>query len=287
MVWFAIGALSLAVIGLLAWPVFARSRRAESVGREAGGIDETDYLAAQAAAENDGEARRRLLAASRAKAKTTDPLSAPPSAATRLRGAGILLIGAVPIAAVSVYLVLGRPDYQDTDQTPASISGAPDADAGAAEAIAQMPAGERLAMIENMVDGLSARLAEKPDDLEGWQMLARSNTALGRYDDGVKALETALENFPDNEALRLAYAQSLFARRNRAGEPIDAQTTNAFEAVLAINSDQPLALFVLGEAASLSGKKPEAARYWKRLLAIMPPDAPETAQLADMIEALD
>jgi cytochrome c-type biogenesis protein CcmH len=38
---------------------------------------------------------------------------------------------------------------------------------------------ERQTMIRTMVEGLAERLAQQPDDVEGWLMLARSYATLG------------------------------------------------------------------------------------------------------------
>lgn len=58
-------------------------------------------------------------------------------------------------------------------------------------AAAQMSADERTAMIQGMVDGLAARLADAPDDPAGWLRLARAYGVLGRKDDAADALTKA------------------------------------------------------------------------------------------------
>ena len=47
------------------------------------------------------------------------------------------------------------------------------------KAAAQMPAGDRQQMIRSMVQRLADRLEDEPDDLEGWQRLARAYEVLG------------------------------------------------------------------------------------------------------------
>ena len=121
------------------------------------GIEETDYLAAQAVEGDDVDARRRLLADARAKKKASTGLNPEKTKSHNFKGAAIILAGVVPIAAVSLYLVLGRPDYSQADKSP--IPEAP----SATEMIAQMPEADRAAMIENMVAGLADRLAENPE----------------------------------------------------------------------------------------------------------------------------
>ncbi len=57
---------------------------------------------------------------------------------------------------------------------------------------------QRQAMIKQMVERLAQRLAEKGDDLEGWQRLVRAYTVLGQRDDAVRALGDARRNFEGN-----------------------------------------------------------------------------------------
>ena len=57
--------------------------------------------------------------------------------------------------------------------------GAPGPSAADVEAASRMSAGDRDTMIRTMVEGLAERLAENPDDLEGWLRLARSYEVLG------------------------------------------------------------------------------------------------------------
>ncbi|MGQ0456667.1 MAG: c-type cytochrome biogenesis protein CcmI [Hyphomicrobium sp.] len=50
---------------------------------------------------------------------------------------------------------------------------------------------QRAAKINDMVEGLAARLKAQPNDLNGWQKLIRAYTALGRRDDALKAAADA------------------------------------------------------------------------------------------------
>ncbi len=56
-------------------------------------------------------------------------------------------------------------------------------------------------MIDDMVAGLDRRLAENPDDAEGWQRLVHSYVVLGRRDEAADALARGLEALgPESEA---------------------------------------------------------------------------------------
>ncbi len=60
-----------------------------------------------------------------------------------------------------------------------------------AEAVAALPADERMAVIRGMVDRLAGRLASQGDDVEGWLKLLRAYTVLGERDKAAAALADA------------------------------------------------------------------------------------------------
>jgi cytochrome c-type biogenesis protein CcmH len=63
--------------------------------------------------------------------------------------------------------------------------------------------------ISAMVDGLAARLAQSPDDLEGWVMLVRAYAVLGQADNARSALSSARTFFADDaQALAMLSAQA-------------------------------------------------------------------------------
>lgn len=77
---------------------------------------------------------------------------------------------------------------------------APGPDADAIAAASEMSEEDRAAMIEGMVSGLATRLADDPDDLQGWLRLIRAYTVMGREEDREAALETARATFAGDEA---------------------------------------------------------------------------------------
>jgi len=69
----------------------------------------------------------------------------------------------------------------------------------AADSIAAMSPAERDKRIAEMVEGLSARLKQNGNDLEGWMRLVRSYVVLGRRDDAVTALSSARGQFSGDD----------------------------------------------------------------------------------------
>jgi cytochrome c-type biogenesis protein CcmI len=87
-------------------------------------------------------------------------------------------------------------------------SAAPQIDPETRAQIESMSAEEQMAMINNMVDRLALRLAEDPNDFEGWMRLIRARTVMGDLEQARRDLEKALEVFPrDTERGQILQAQ--------------------------------------------------------------------------------
>lgn len=97
---------------------------------------------------------------------------------------------AIPLAAIYLYLVIG-----DTrGLLPQSqLANATQLQGGNGEG---MPPDH--AEVKAMVDGLAARLKENPDDMEGWVMLGRSYTIMGRFDEASTVYAKLVQMAPDN-----------------------------------------------------------------------------------------
>jgi cytochrome c-type biogenesis protein CcmH len=70
------------------------------------------------------------------------------------------------------------------------------------QAAQAMPAGQRLAMIQAMVEGLASRLEKAPRDADGWIKLIRSRMVLGDTELARQALERGLKEFSDDQQQR-------------------------------------------------------------------------------------
>ncbi len=142
------------------------------------------------------------------------------------------------------------------------------------QAAKDMPPEQQTQMIRGMVEGLAARLAEQPDDVEGWRMLARSYRVLG---DNAKAAEAARQvasRLPEDPTAQLDYAQALLALE-RDDAPLSAMAIEQLKRVAELDADNPEVLYFLGRAAAEQGDPERARAYWQRLLAQMPAAAPQ------------
>lgn len=131
---------------------------------------------------------------------------APARAAPRPWGAIAFFAALVPIGAIGLYATLGNPKAMD----PAALAAA-----------AANPASD--AQIEAMVEQLAQKVRERPDDVQGWILLARSYNATGKPQKALEAFKHLATIAPDDPAVLADYADSLAlsqgGEKNLSGEP--------------------------------------------------------------------
>ena len=88
--------------------------------------------------------------------------------------------------ALTTPLIAGVAYWRTVDPTPAEAT-----IWSQAAALAELPPAQQQAMIEGMVAALAARLAETPDDAEGWLRLGRSYLTLERWSEAQAAYQRA------------------------------------------------------------------------------------------------
>lgn len=163
------------------------------------------------------------------------------------RVAGVALVLLVPVLAVVMYASLSDWDWKATQAAAA-----------------------RSEDIEQMLHQLEAKLADNPQDTNGWMLLGRSYMALGRYPRAVDAYQHAYDLSQGQnveaviglgEALTLTDDASLVGR---AGQ--------LFEAALAKAPTHPKALWYGSVAALQAGDLRRGRDRLRLLLAQNPPD---------------
>ncbi len=154
------------------------------------------------------------------------------------------------------------------------------------EAAGEMSEEERAAMIEDMVAGLAARLEQDPDDLAGWLRLGRSYMVLERPEDATRAYARAAELAPDDVRVLVDYGEAMLAAAGDV-ERLPADFIALMRRVLALDPDNPVALWFVGVAEMRAGNAQVARAHWQTLLDGLPPDAPERAELERRIEVIE
>lgn len=224
--------------------------------RDAGKLDARRYDQARRAVEHDIGA---LLLAADA------PMPAPARPSRRL--VGVLALAVVVIAAVG-YWKTGAPSLAF-----------PGASVATAEASASAANGQiGMQQIAAMVDQLAARLQKNPDDAQGWTMLARSYTVLGRFDDALPAYARASELQPNNPQLLADYADAVGATKGTANNP---QSIALIERALRADPKHAKSLALSGTIAYERGDYATAIAEWQKIADGLPPGS----ELGERVQA--
>ena len=124
--------------------------------------------------------------------------------------------------------------------------------------------------VNQMVASLAARLQQQPDDVDGWAMLGRSYMTLGNYTEAARAYDRAVQlESAQNAQTLVALGVALVEGNQRQ---ITARAVSMFENALAIEPNNPEALFWGGISAYQSGNPSLAADRWELLLGTNPPE---------------
>ncbi len=179
------------------------------------------------------------------------------------------LIIAVPMLAGALYFHLGSRDAL-------TVSGIASADGSlSGKSSAEPPS------VQEMVGRLAARLEQQPDDAEGWLMLGRSYMVMKRYREAADAFDRVHALVGDNPGVLLLSAEALALSNGGrfAGRPDE-----LIKKALALSSNEPMALWLAGMAASQRGDDKTALDYWRRLRPIVEKDSAAGSQLAALID---
>ena len=117
--------------------------------------------------------------------------------------------------------------------------------------------------IVGMVSKLAERLKTNPDGQQGWLMLARSYTSMGRYQDAADAYGKAEPLLNQDPDLLASYAETL-ATASATG--LNGKPRQLVERALQINPKHSHSLFLAGAAAMEAGENQKGIAYWETLL---------------------
>jgi cytochrome c-type biogenesis protein CcmH len=167
---------------------------------------------------------------------------------------------ALPVLAVSLYLWLGNTrallPQPAMEQAPMSAEGGhPD--------------------FSSVLQNLVARLKDQPDDMEGWLMLGRTYAMMQRFNEAKEAYEKVLAFAPENPEVLTDYADIVAMTNNGSlmGQPLE-----LIDKALRLDPQNPKALALAGTAEFERRRYKEAAGYWEKLLALIPPSETELVQ---------
>ncbi|MDZ7683695.1 MAG: c-type cytochrome biogenesis protein CcmI [Gammaproteobacteria bacterium] len=118
--------------------------------------------------------------------------------------------------------------------------------------------------VRDTIGRLAARMAEQPDNDQGWFLLANSYLTLQRYDEAAAAFEHLIDRYPRDGNLAARYAESLFLAADRTMTPA---VRDAVDRTLELDPQSLPMLELLGMDAFRSGELAAAHGYFERALA--------------------
>lgn len=258
--WILAAAMTAAALLLILLPLFRATPQTptrEAYDREVyrdqlGEVDRDHARGLINAAQADAakaEIGRRMLAGS-------ETVASPAPAPRAARALALLLALLVPIGAVTVYAMLGRPD------APAQplASRALDKERSA-------PPQSVLAAIE----ALKKQLAENPNDAQGWTILGQAYVKMNRPTDAVEALRRAVALNKDDAELLGLFGEVLTDSNDGM---VTEEARNAFDQVLVKDPKDARARFFAALGRFQAGAQRDALDRWRALLADSPANAP-------------
>lgn len=235
------------------------------------------------------EVARRLLAADRE--GTRAAVDAPPRAS---RLAAALAALALAGGGVALYAVLGNPGLADrplaarlerSEAMRANRMGQAEAEALVAERDTPVEPERMPQDYLKMVQQLRELVPGRPDDVEGWRLLARHEALLGDYAAAARAQEHLLELLGEEAttAERVQYADLLVAATQGYVSP---EAEAVVRQVLDENPDEPGARYTMGLLYAQTDRPDVAFRLWRPVAEAGDPASAHTDLARAQIEAV-
>lgn len=180
----------------------------------------------------------------------------------RLDQAGLQLLAAALLLALSGYAWQGRPGLAGSPKPPPETRAVPDS------AFAEM----RQDMLGRF------------DTADRWLSIAEGYQRRGDTRGGAGVIRSALRAHPDNAILWIGYGNALVIH---SGGLITPAAQLAFDRAAQLAPDHPAPRFFLGLALAQSGRLDEAERVWRALLATAPSDAGWRAGVEAQLQQLE
>ena len=175
------------------------------------------------------------------------------------RTMALAILGGLPLLALAVYLYLGNPTMPDAPLAP-RLDGA----------LEDLPPAAILARLEN-------ELRQRPNDAQGWRLLARLRVTLGQHTQAADAWQRLLDLTGTDVEAQVGLAAALIEQQDGV---VDAAAITLLDAALRQDKDNLQAQFWRAEAYVQQGQTEQARRLWRTLRAGLP----DTAPLAKMLD---
>jgi cytochrome c-type biogenesis protein CcmH len=144
------------------------------------------------------------------------------------------------------------------------------------------PGGVTVEQVETLVKQLAERMESRPDDVQGWTLLARTYAAMQRFPESSAAYAKAVALAPQDAQLLTDHADVLAVLQGQklAGEP-----ARLVAQALVLDPTNLKALALAGSGAFEAQDYAKALGYWTRARELAPPGSDFANGLDSSIEA--
>ncbi len=283
--WIISGALTLLTALLIGWTLLRPGKAADTtlepvdiqvyrdqlqavekdVARGVVGADEADRLRT--------EIKRRILDADR------DGGVEASTAPRELSFAAAAIVGTALIGgAYLIYDQIGAPGYEDQPLKKRMA----EAEKIRAERLTQAefearmpvsPAADASPEFLELIEQLRAAVTEKPDELQGWVLLARNEAGLGNIPAAHAAQRKVIE-LKGDEATSQDYTTYAAMLIQAAGGSVSAEADAALNGALSRDPGNPIARYYAGLMHLQTQRPDQTFQFWEPLVREGPPDAP-------------
>jgi len=182
----------------------------------------------------------------------------------------VILAVSIPLMAAAIYYQLG--DFEAATGSRIEATSIP-----AAEDRQQMT-------IEQAVRKLELRLAEQPENPEGWFMLAKTYMTMKHYHKAVEAYEKVISQVGEEPEVLLRYADALAMTE---GGNLTGRAKPVVDKIIKLMPDNPSVLWMAGTAENQLGNYSQALIYWYRVRPMLTQEAGSLAQLDVLIKGAE
>ncbi|RKT45975.1 c-type cytochrome biogenesis protein CcmI [Thiocapsa rosea] len=188
------------------------------------------------------------------------------------RWMALVLAVAVPTSAVLIYNEIGNREIIERFEGVALRGETPQTLIG--------PNGEELPPLEVLVQRLEERLAEDPNNVDGWLMIGRTYFTMRRPGQALDAVSKAYALAPERPDVMLAFAEATAANNNNS---LEGEPAALIERVLEVEPDNASARWLSGMLYYQRGQYTAAATAWQRILDEMDPASEDAVDMRTMI----
>ncbi len=180
-----------------------------------------------------------------------------------------LLLIILPVVGGSLYAILGN--YKAINPTPEMLG-------------TNTQAIPNQAALEKMVNGLAEQMKTDPNNAEGWLMLGKSYKYLQQYSKAADAFAQAYLLLGDKPDVMLQYADALSFAND---ELVTGKSAELVFKSLALEPNNPNALWLAGMAKAQSGEFVEAKKLWTKLADSLPEGSEAKQETQDLLAKVE